>query len=469
MSMSGSCTSKLCGPTRTSKISSDTRRLSGHSPQKWSLVCTVSSPTCRRQTGMASLSRPSRGLLGSPAKPVSPHLTQLGMTAATRRHSWRGRVPVVGGDGAPQTLLSPAAACPSLAGGCPTGPLLGGIFGPRRQSARGPRGVAPPADPRPGLPVPRQRRVPDGPATRTSGISLSLHVLQQQAAVTSGTRRNPPLAAVPSSTETRLASVEASLRPLEALLARPPTQTDAGAYQGGGTQLPTAMCLALPGKRGGQGSLTPLPAPAVQPAPGPTESAPPPPLAPQCSMTRPRPLDGLLSPTRLPRQRSSGPGMAGPRLLHHHVCRLLVAGLPRSPPICESQLSAPLCSLRSAPGTPTGPLLRSSRRVLPRSLRRGPVSPLPALLTPLRRYLRRSTQSGVPPASALFLWVRDICSGARFLVDSGAEVSVVPAADTDRRAQPRTAYDLLAANRTLIATYRTQTRRVALLPGSRFP
>ncbi|MPC92358.1 hypothetical protein E2C01_087442 [Portunus trituberculatus] len=95
--------------------------------------------------------------------------------------------------------------------------------------------------------------------------------------------------------------------------------------------------------------------------------------------------------------------MAGPRLLHHHVCSLLVAGLPRSPPICESQLSAPLRSLRSAPGTPTGrPLLRSSRRVLPRSLRRGPVSPFPALLTPLRRHLRRSTQSGFPPASARF-------------------------------------------------------------------
>ncbi|MPC31041.1 hypothetical protein E2C01_024317 [Portunus trituberculatus] len=51
--------------------------------------------------------------------------------------------------------------------------------------------------------------------------------LQQQAAVTAGARRNPPLAAVPSSTEARLASVEASLRCLEALLARFPTQTDA--------------------------------------------------------------------------------------------------------------------------------------------------------------------------------------------------------------------------------------------------
>ncbi|MPC22667.1 hypothetical protein E2C01_015690 [Portunus trituberculatus] len=41
--------------------------------------------------------------------------------------------------------------------------------------------------------------------------SLSLHVLQQQAAVTAGARRNPPLAAVTSSTEACLASVKASL------------------------------------------------------------------------------------------------------------------------------------------------------------------------------------------------------------------------------------------------------------------
>ncbi|MPC71137.1 hypothetical protein E2C01_065407 [Portunus trituberculatus] len=74
-----------------------------------------------------------------------------------------------------------------------------------------------------------------------------------------------------------------------------------------------------------------------------------------------------------------------------------------------------------------------------------------------------------PTSQRLLLWVRDICSGACFLVDSGAEVSVVPAADTDRHAQPRTAYDLLAANHTPIATYGTQTRRMAFLPGSHFP
>ncbi|MPC33692.1 hypothetical protein E2C01_027052 [Portunus trituberculatus] len=64
------------------------------------------------------------------------------------------------------SLLSPA-------GGCPTGPLLEGILSPHGQDARDPCGVAAPADPGPGLPVPRQRRGPDGPANRTSGISLS--------------------------------------------------------------------------------------------------------------------------------------------------------------------------------------------------------------------------------------------------------------------------------------------------------
>ncbi|MPC98487.1 hypothetical protein E2C01_093860 [Portunus trituberculatus] len=59
MSRPGSCTSKLCGPARISLTYSDTRRLSGHSPHKWSLVCTVSSPTCRRQTARYDGGRPS--------------------------------------------------------------------------------------------------------------------------------------------------------------------------------------------------------------------------------------------------------------------------------------------------------------------------------------------------------------------------------------------------------------------------
>ncbi|XP_045133333.1 uncharacterized protein LOC123517388 [Portunus trituberculatus] len=40
---------------------------------------------------------------------------------------------------------------------------------------------------------------------------------------------------------------------------------------------------------------------------------------------------------------------------------------------------------------------------------------------------------------------------------------------TDRCAPTHKAYDLLAANRTLVATYETQIRRVALLPSRRFP
>ncbi|XP_045133332.1 uncharacterized protein LOC123517386 [Portunus trituberculatus] len=87
--------------------------------------------------------------------------------------------------------------------------------------------VSPPADPAPACLCPVNAAAPTDQPTAPAE-SLSLHVLQQQAAVTSGARRNPPLAAVPSSTETRLASVEASLRRLEALLARSPTQTDAG-------------------------------------------------------------------------------------------------------------------------------------------------------------------------------------------------------------------------------------------------
>ena len=46
---------------------------------------------------------------------------------------------------------------------------------------------------------------------------------------------------------------------------------------------------------------------------------------------------------------------------------------------------------------------------------------------------------------------------------------MVPANEDDRRAQPRTAYDLLAANRTPIATYGTRSLRLALTPASTSP
>ncbi|KAK8397148.1 hypothetical protein O3P69_004683 [Scylla paramamosain] len=87
--------------------------------------------------------------------------------------------------------------------------------------------------------------------------------------------------------------------------------------------------------------------------------------------------------------------------------------------------------------------------------------------------VRPSPPSRMPeqPSSCqrALLWVKDTCSGARFLVDSGAEVSVVPATEKDRQSQPRTTYDLLAANHTPIATYCTWTLCLGLLPSSRFP
>ncbi|KAG0720650.1 hypothetical protein GWK47_048092 [Chionoecetes opilio] len=52
------------------------------------------------------------------------------------------------------------------------------------------------------------------------------------------------------------------------------------------------------------------------------------------------------------------------------------------------------------------------------------------------------------PGRRTLLWVADTLSGMIYLVDSGAEVSVVPPSSDDRLAQPSTAYDLLAANNT---------------------
>ncbi|XP_045101255.1 vegetative cell wall protein gp1-like [Portunus trituberculatus] len=170
--------------------------------------------------------------------------------------------------------------------------------------------VSPPADPAPACLCPVNAAAPTDQPTAPAE-SLSLHVLQQQAAVTSGLavthpgcsaqlHRDPPCfgGGLP-------AAPESSARPLSYPDGRCGLLLPQ-AFRGGGTQLPTAMCLAPPGKRGGRGPLTPLPAsaslprlspdplphcpisalspPAVQPAPGPTEPAPPTPLAPQCSM-----------------------------------------------------------------------------------------------------------------------------------------------------------------------------------------
>ncbi|XP_045125773.1 formin-like protein 5 [Portunus trituberculatus] len=343
MSRPGSCTSKLCGPARTSKISSDTRRLSGHSPQKWSLVCTVSSPTSRRQTACPS---PAGGC------PTVLSMEEFSVLV-DRVHEAHVESP-------PQQTSAPACLC-SVNAAAPTDQ-------------------------------------PTAPAE-----SLSLHVLQQQAAVTSGGRRNPPLAAVPSSTETRLAPVKASLRRLEALLARSPTQTDAGVCfyhrrfgeearsyrppcawparkQAGG-----ANTIARPRLSSSSLPRRPISAsspPAVQPTPGPTDLAPPPPLAPQCFMEG---HDAPASPGRpTVGHTSSPPAKQRSR-----------DGQAPSPPPSRLQLtggraSASPTHLRVSAGrAPSQPSVGARHPYwppvppfLPWSRRRGPVSPLPALLTP---------------------------------------------------------------------------------------
>ena len=58
--------------------------------------------------------------------------------------------------------------------------------------------------------------------------------------------------------------------------------------------------------------------------------------------------------------------------------------------------------------------------------------------------------SGPNPSCRLF--VRDKTSGQRFLMDTGAEVSVLPPTAKDRQ-HCNTALDLHAANNTTIATY----------------
>ena len=332
--------------------------------------------------------------------------------------------------------------------------------------------------------------------------SLFLHVLQQQAAVTPVARRNPPLAAVPSSTESRLASVEASLRRLEALLAHSPTQTDAGAcfyHRRFGEEArrcrpPCTWARQGNGAGGGQKHHCPsLPLSLILAATRCPAALCPPFLRQLYSLLRaPRNLHYLRHP--LAPQRSMGGHVAPespgrPTVAHSSSPPAKQRSRDgRAPPPPPSRLqptggraSAPPTHLRASAGhAPSQPSVGARHPYWP------PAPPQPAegfaSVPPPGHRQPTPTSSDSPapspppqhpewfPASQRpLLWVRDLCSGARFLVDSGEEVSVVPAADTDRRAQPRTAYDLLAANRTPIATYGTQMRRVALLPGSRFP
>ena len=76
--------------------------------------------------------------------------------------------------------------------------------------------------------------------------------------------------------------------------------------------------------------------------------------------------------------------------------------------------------------------------------------------------------ASIPRLHRALLWVMDTVSGERYLVDSGAEVSVVPPAGNGDDASDHTAYDLLAANNTPIATYGTRRLHLALTPQRPF-
>ena len=174
-----------------------------------------------------------------------------------------------------------------------------------------------------------------------------------------------------------------------------------------------AMCLVASGKREARGQVAPQPAPAAPPT-SPTHSL-------------PRRLDAASSP----------------RLAD-----------PSTPP--QDSREQPFVRSASPPESPPSRPRHAAQQT--------PSAPRPHLAsTPPQDPPQAS------PAQRALLWVRDTSSGERFLVDSGAEVSVVPATEADRRAQPSTAYDLVAANHTPIATYGTRTLRLDLAPVDCLP
>ena len=67
------------------------------------------------------------------------------------------------------------------------------------------------------------------------------------------------------------------------------------------------------------------------------------------------------------------------------------------------------------------------------------------------RSLAATSVVGLPHPSRLF-HIHDRCSNSRFLVDTGAEVSVVPSSRTERFSQPGN-FSLKAVNGSEIATY----------------
>ena len=80
---------------------------------------------------------------------------------------------------------------------------------------------------------------------------------------------------------------------------------------------------------------------------------------------------------------------------------------------------------------------------------------------PYARALIQPSQSltisaaGLQPTSRLF-YIRDCSTGLRFLVDIGAEVSIVPPSRTEQTHRPEN-FSLQAVNKTMIATYGTRS------------
>ncbi|MPC09806.1 hypothetical protein E2C01_002424 [Portunus trituberculatus] len=153
----------------------------------------------------------------------------------------------------------------------------------------------------------------------------------------------------------------------------------------------------------------------------------------KAAVTRPRPLETYCRPYVVPAGRSVLLWVSRP-CLHHPVHSPPVARPPHRTLICGPWVAAPQMRVRPrVKVAPTGqPFLCSLWVCCALPLPLAPCQPAPASSP--------STQSGF-----------------------------LPTTDTDRCAPPRTVYDLLAANRTPITTYGTQTFFVALLPSIRFP
>jgi cleavage and polyadenylation specificity factor subunit 1 len=83
-----------------------------------------------------------------------------------------------------------------------------------------------------------------------------------------------------------------------------------------------------------------------------------------------------------------------------------------------------------------------------------------------RQAISAAESSGVSPQSRLF-YVTDATTKQQFLIDTGAEVSVLPARPTDRT--HRQGYDLQAANSSKIATYGTRSLTLNLGLRRSFP